>query len=122
MSQIVPALRFLKEIDHENAKKQWREGKQFMSLLQRSKKSLEELLQLFDPSLDESDWSQEYGDKKRTYKLRLYRKRMAILKASRKEFHEEYDENVTDVDFMRLMEIPFTDSKYEIEFTIDELA
>jgi hypothetical protein len=120
MSKIKDALEFLKD-DLDKAKKQWREGEQFKSLLQREDKSLDKLLELFDPREDERDWDIEYNQKKRSPELRLYRKRMAFLKASRKEFHEEYDDEYTDVDFMRLLEIPYTDPKYAIEWTLEEL-
>lgn len=120
MSKIKDALEFLKD-DLDKAKKQWREGEQFKSLLQREDKSLDKLLELFDPQEDERDWDIEYNQKKRSPELRLYRKRMAFLKASRKEFHEEYDDEFTDVDFMRLLEIPYTDPKYAIEWTLDDL-
>ena len=59
--------------------------------------------------------------KKREPKLTLFRKRMAFLKASRKEFIEDYNPEVTDVDFMRLMEVPYTDSKFAIDFSIEEM-
>lgn len=121
MSQIVPALEFLKE-DLEKAKQQWRNGKQFESLLQRENKNLQELLDLFDPQPDEDAWVNEYNGDKISPVLWIYRNRMAILKASRKEFHEEYDDEVTDVDFMRLLELPYTDPKYTIECSIDELG
>lgn len=120
MSKIKDALEFLKD-DLDKAKKQWREGEQFKSLLQREDKSLDKLLELFDPQEDERDWDIEYHQKKRSPELRLYRKRMAFLKASRKEFHEEYDDEYTDVDFMRLLEVPYTDPKYVIECTLEEL-
>lgn len=121
MSNIVPALEFLKQ-DLEKAKQQWRDGEQWKSLLQREGKTLQDLLDLFDPQPDESDWISEYGNKKNSPLLRLYRRRMAFLKASRKEFHDEYDEEITDVDFMRLLELPFTDPKYVIEYSIEELG
>lgn len=121
MSQIVPALEFLKE-DLEKAKKQWREGKQFESLLQREGKTLQDLLDLFDPQPDENAWVGEYNGNKNAPILWIHRNRMAFLKASRKEFHEEYDEDITDVDFMRLLELPFTDPKYTIERSIEELG
>lgn len=120
MSKIVKALEFLEE-DLEKAKKQWREGKQWESILQRNNKDLQELLDIFDPQPDEDDWEAEYGGKRLSYKLNLYRSRMAFLKASRKEFHEEYDEDVTDVDFMRLLELPFTDPKFVIEHSKEQL-
>ena len=120
MSNIIPALQFLRN-DLEKAKPQWRNGEQFESLLQREDVSLQELLDIFDPKPDEDAWIAEYHDKKRSPKLRLYRRRMAFLKASRKEFHEEYDEDVTDVDFMRLLELPFTDPKYVIEFSMEDM-
>ena len=120
MSNISAALEFLKT-DIEKAKEQWTSGKQFESMLQREGKTLEDLVKLFDYKPDENDWSQEYGDKKRASKLKLYRKRMAFLKASTKEFREEYDEDVTDVDTMRLLEVPFTDSKYIIELSKEEM-
>lgn len=120
MSKIIEALEFLKT-DLEEAKKQWRDGEQFKSLLQREEKDLNDLLDKFDPKPDENDWSSEYGNKKRRHKLVLYRRRIAFLAASRKEFREEYDEEVTDVDFMRLLELPYTDPKYAIEYSIQEL-
>lgn len=121
MSQIVPALKFLKE-DNEKAKKQWREGKQFMSLLQREEKELKDLLDLFDPTDDDTKWCSEYGNpKQEAPKLQQYRKRIAFLRAARREFHEEYDPELTDVDFMRLLEVPFVDSKYVIDWSIAEM-
>jgi hypothetical protein len=83
--------------------------------------TMEDLCRLFDPKPDESDWLIEDATSGEEPKLRLYRRRMAFLKASRKEFHEEYDDNVTDVDFMRLLELPFTDPKYTIEFSMEEM-
>lgn len=120
MSQIIPALELLKN-DLEKAKPQWRGGEMFESLLQREDMNMQELCNLFDPTPDESDWIAETAGEGREPLLRLYRRRMAFLKASRKEFHEEYDENVTDVDFMRLLELPFTDPKYTIEFSMEEM-
>jgi hypothetical protein len=120
MSKIIEALEFLKT-DLEKAKEQWRSGKQFESLLQREQKDLNQLLDKFDPKPDENDWSSEYGSKKRRRKLSLYRRRIAFLAASRKEFREEYGDEVTDVDFMRLLELPYTDPKFAIEYSIEEL-
>jgi hypothetical protein len=120
MSKIIPALQFLKQ-DLEKAKPQWREGKEWESLLQREGVNLEQLLDIFDPEPDESAWVSEYSDKRRARQLILYRARMAFLKASRKEWHEEYDPDVTDVDYMRLLELPFTDPKYVIEYSMVEL-
>lgn len=120
MSQIIPALELLKN-DLEKAKPQWRGGEMFESLLQREGMNMQELCDLFDPWPDEADWVVESTGKRRSPKLKLYRKRLAFLKASRKEFHEEYDENVTDVDFMRLLELPYTDPKYAIEFSMEEM-
>lgn len=122
MSKVADALKFLKD-DLVKAQAQWREdGNQFKSLLQREDRSLQELLDLFDPQEDEDKWSNEYKGDKRSPLLWLFRNRMAFLKASRKEFHEEYDDEVTDVDFMRLLELPYTDSKYTIERSIHTLG
>lgn len=121
MSKIVSALNFLKE-DNEKAKKQWRDGKQFMSLLQREDKTLQDLLDLFDPQEDDQLWLQEYGNpKQEAPKLQQYRKRLSFLHAARREFHEDYDPELTDVDFMRLLEVPFTDPKYVIDWSISEM-
>lgn len=120
MSQIIPALQLLRN-DLEKAKPQWRNGEMLESLLQREDMNMQELCDLFDPEPDENDWLIEDATAGEEPKLRLYRRRMAFLKASRKEFHEEYDENVTDVDFMRLLELPFTDPKYTIEFSMEEM-
>lgn len=120
MSKIKEALNFLKD-DLDKAVKQWRETEQFQSLLQRENKDLKQLLDLFDPEQDENDWTNEYNDQQRTPYIMLYKKRMAILKASRKEFLEEYNEDITDVDFMRLLELPYTEPKYVIESSIEEL-
>ena len=113
--KIEDALNFLKD-DLDKAEKQWQGKEQMMSLLQREDVDLEDLLDKFDPTDDENKWSEEYAKKDKRYPyLRLYRKRVAFLKASRKEFHEEYDEDVTDVDMMRLLELPYTDPRYVIE-------
>ena len=122
------AVEFLKK-DLEKAQRQWKEGKPFEALLQRKNKTkegeevktLKDLLKLFDPEPDEIEWLLEYAGDKDETKLRKYRQRIAFLKASRKEFHEEYDEDVTDVDFMRLLELPFTDPKDALEFSAEEL-
>ena len=46
---------------------------------------------------------------------------MAFLKASRKEFHEDYDPEISDVDYMRLLEVPFTDSRFPIDYCLEEM-
>lgn len=122
MSQINSALQFLKE-DIDKVHQQFIGSEPWMSLLQRNQVDLQDLLDKFDPQSDDDDWEQEYSDdkKKREPLLALYRKRIAFLKASRKEFHEDYDPEVTDVDFMRLMEVPFTDSKFAIDFSLEEM-
>ena len=121
MSKLPSAMEFLLD-DIEKARSQWRDGEQFRSLLQRNDKSLNDLLDTFDPKPDEDAWNKEYtvGDKV-SGALNLYSRRVAILKASRKEFHEEYDEDVTDVDFIRLLELPYTVPKYVIETTKEYL-
>ena len=122
MSKINSALEFLKE-DIDKVHEQFVGSEQWMSLLQRNQVTLQDLLDKFDPQSDDDDWEQEYSDKmkKREPKLTLFRKRMAFLKASRKEFIEDYNPEVTDVDFMRLMEVPYTDSKFAIDFSIEEM-
>jgi len=120
MAKLEEALDFLKT-DLDSAEKQWEQGKQFMSILQRESVSFDDLWNKFDPSEDESKWGQEYGNEKKSPKLQAYRKRMAFLKASRKEFKEEYDDKITDCDFMRLLEVPYTDSRYVIEYSKGDL-
>lgn len=123
MSKAISALEFLKE-DIDKVHEQFTGTKQWMSLLQRNKLELKDLLDKFDPQEDDSAWEQEYSDKEkknREPKLTLYRKRMAFLKASRKEFHEDYDPEVSDVDYMRLLEVPFTDSRFPIDYCLEEM-
>lgn len=122
MSKINEALQFLKK-DIDQVHEQYTGTKQWMSLLQRNDIEFNDLLDKFDPKEDDDKWEQEYSDntKKREPLLALYRKRMAFLKASRKEFHEDYDTEVSDVDFMRLLEVPYTDSKFAIDFSIEEM-
>lgn len=120
-NKIEEALTFL-QTDIATAKQQWElPRKQFESLLQRNGVSINDLLTKFDPQEDEQAWADMYNnatgeDVKK--KLRLYRRRLAFLKASCKEFHEEYDPEVTDVDFIRLLEVPFTDSRFVIDSAI----
>ena len=123
MSKAVDALNFLKK-DVEKVHRQFVGPEQWMSLLQRNGLTLKDLLDQFDPKEDDDEWEREYSDidkKRRDPKLELFRKRMAFLKASRKEFYEDYDADFTDVDFMRLMEVPYTDSKFPIDFSIYEM-
>ncbi len=121
MSKIIEALNFLKK-DLKNAQKQWTDGKQFESLLQRESVTVEGLDLLFDPADDEAAWASEYAKPDAFAPLtRLYRQRIAFLKDSRKEFHEDYDPEVSDVDFMRLLEVPYTDPEYVIDWSIGEL-
>ena len=122
MSKIIDALNFLKE-DIDKVHEQFVGTKQWMSLLQRNDVDLKDLLDKFDPQPDDSDWQQEYSNiaDRREPKLGLYRKRIAFLKASRKEFHEDYDPDVTDADFMRLLEVPYTESKFAIDFSLEEM-
>lgn len=120
MAKLEEALNFLKS-DLDNAEKQWEEGKQWESLLQREGKNFDDLWEKFDPKEDESKWIAEYNGERKAAKLQLYAKRMSFLKASRKEFREEYDEKVTDVDFMRLLELPYTDPRYVIEYGLEEM-
>lgn len=122
MSKVVSALNFLKE-DNEKAKDQWLKGEQFRSLLQREEKELKDLLDLFDPTPDDEAWKEEYYKAgSESPKLEKLRKRIAFLRAARKEFHEDYDHELTDVDFMRLLEVPFTDPQYVIDWSILELG
>lgn len=120
MSKIVPALEFLKN-DIPKAVDQWMQDKPFKSLLQREGVNIDSLIALFDPSEDEAAWAEEYAGAARSNKLQLYRKRIDFLRGSQKEFEEDYDPDVTDVDFMRLLEVPYTDSKYTIDWSIDEM-
>ena len=122
MSQILPALKFLRK-DIDIAHEQWVGTRQFMSLLQREDKNLSELLELFDPSEDIADWETEYAKPdQKAPKLQQLRKRIAYLMASRKEFYEDYDTERTDVDFIRLLEVPYTDSKYVIDWSMTEMG
>lgn len=114
------ALNFLKE-DLEKAKKQWEEGKPFESLLQRSDTTLDELLEKFKYTEDETKWIQEYQGQQDISKMRPARAKIAFLKGSCKEFEEEYNEEITDVDYMRLLEIPFTESEYVIDLSIGSM-
>lgn len=119
---IQEALDFLIE-DAKKAKRQWAGGEPlpFMSLLQRNDKTFSDLLQMFDASEDESAWSTEYEQAADPLKLQIYRKRLAFLKGSRKEFYEEYDPERTDVDFMRLLELPFTEPTDAMNFSKEEM-
>lgn len=122
MSKATSALEFLKK-DLEETQKQWKEGKPFESLPQRNPKAktLHDLLDLFDPKEDETDWMVEVVNQNDETKTRLYRRRIAFLKAARKEFYEEYNDEVTDVDYMRLLELPYTDPKDALQFSLEEL-
>ena len=120
MGKAEQALELLKT-DLDQAEQQWIGGKQFMSFLQREDLDLAKLLAKFDPKEDESKWAKEYNGSKDSLKLRIHRKAAAFLKASRKDFHEEYDPDFTDVDFMRLLQLPYTDPRYVIECSKDEL-
>ncbi len=116
MGKFQEAVRFLKT-DIDKVKSQYEDGKRIVveSFLQRNGKGLDDLVDMFDPSDNESKWCEEYKDKKREPKLRMHSLRMGFLQACRKEFHEEYDTEITDCDFMRLMEVPHTDAKYVID-------
>lgn len=114
---IYKSLEFLRK-DLDAAEKQWEGGKEFMSLLQREYTTLKSLLLMFDSLEDEGKWKKEYETKKRATVLGTFKRRIAFLRASEKEFHEDYDPEVTDVDFMRLLEVSYTDPRYVIEKSI----
>ena len=121
MSKIKEALNFLKD-DLSQAAGQWTDKGYTESMLQRNDCTLDDLLDKFDPADDEADWLKEYSGDMKAEKLRLYRKRLSFLKASRKEWREEYDPGISDVDFMRLLEVPYTDPKYAIDGMLLELG
>lgn len=114
------AMNLLKK-DLDSAEKQWEGGDQFMSFLQRNDITFGQLIDIFDPSEDENKWCQEYNSTAELPKLIQLRRRLAFLKASRKEFHEEYDQDITDCDFLRTLEVPFKDPRYIIEFSLHEM-
>lgn len=121
MGKLEDALNLL-STDIDDAKRQWTDGIPMRSLPQRMDKSYEELFDTFDPTEDDDKWCSEYNsEEKRGSYLILYRKRMALLRAAQKELAEEYDPNVTDCDFMRLLEVPYTDSKYPIDYSLSEM-
>lgn len=119
--KVQEALNFLKE-DLDKAELQWTQGLPFQSLLQRADLSLEELLEKFNADDDENEWCKEYKESGDSTKLITLRRRLALLKSLLKEFHEEYDPAISDVDFMRLLELPYTEPRYVIESSINELG
>lgn len=119
MSKAVDAIKFMRS-DGEYAVDEFRKHGHTMSFLQRNGVSLSGLLSRFDSSKEESDWISEYYGDGKIDKMVLHRRRLAFLKASKKEFREDYGD-ASDVDFMRLLEVSYTDPKYVLDWSLYEL-
>lgn len=121
-SNIKKALEFLKE-DEKLVKKIYNEGKPLESFLQRNNKTLSDLLnEKFIKKDDEDEFVKEYTGDGRSSITATLKRRLAFLLTARKEFHEDYDDEWSDVDFMRLLQVPYTDAKFVVEWSIDELS
>lgn len=120
MSNVVEALKLIRD-DCDKARKAVDDGTPLKSFIQRTGKTIDELDDMFDPSMDEADDSRCRAEGGPGPQHRLYRRRIAFLRGSLKEFHEDFDDKVSDVDFMRLMSAPFADAKFPVTLAIEEM-
>lgn len=118
---IKEALEFLKE-DEKKVKKIYDEGKQRESLLQRNGVDFQGLLAKFRHKPDENAFIQEYNGDGRSSITATLKRRLTFLLTARKEFYEDYDDTWSDVDFMRLHQVPYTDAKFIVDWSLEELS
>lgn len=116
------AVDFLIE-DHGDVGKGFREDfaqdKPYKSILQRSGKTLDEILELFDWKDDCDKWVQEYGKQKKDMeKLIRYRRRVCFCIGGWREFNEDFGRG--DVSCLRDIRTPLVTSRSPLKAAKDE--
>lgn len=116
------AVDFLIE-DHGDVGKGFREDfaqdKPYKSILQRSGKTLDEILELFDWKDDCDKWVQEYGKQKPDMeKLIRYRRRVCFCIGGWREFNEDFGRG--DVSCLRDIRTPLVTSRSPLKAAKDE--
>ena len=109
--------------DHGDVGKGFREDfaqdKPYKSILQRSGKTLDEILKLFDWKDDCDKWVQEYGKQKPDMeKLIRYRRRVCFCIGGWREFNEDFGRG--DVSCLRDIRTPLVTSRSPLKAAKDE--
>lgn len=121
----IEAVKFLSE-DHGDSEplkgflKTFSEDEPYSSILQRNKKDLDEVLEMFDWTDDGDKWLEEYKKKKGqdVTKLVRYRRRVCFCACGWREFNEDFGRG--DVSCLRDIRTPLVTSRSPLKAMKDD--
>lgn len=122
----IEAVEFIKSdhgdvVDPGGFRKTFAEDRPYMSILQRNKKTLEQVLELFKWQEDDAEWTKEYNkekDGKKISELVKYRRRVYFDICGWREFNEDFGR--CDVSCMREIRTPLVTSRSQLKAMYDE--